>query len=407
MRHAEDLDLRPVTDDELQRWLDAVELAFGEEPSEAQRRRVPRLIALERTLGAFDGERIVGTGGAFTFTMSLPFAEPAPCAGVTVIGVAHDWRRRGLLARMMRRLLEDARDRDEPFAALYASESPIYGRYGFGMSGRLAHYTIEHPWTALLDPANVGAVRLVDATDAIARFPTVLDRVRGQRGGHMSRTPVWWDAWLGTDDRHERAGFSPRFHALLDDRGYVVYRIKQDWGDHGAEGRLKVEEMMAADPEAHAALWAFVFGADLVKTFEAPGRPPDDPLPLALAYRGRLRERVTEGVWLRLVDVGAALGARGYLADDRLRFEVHDPFTGWNTGRWELEVVDGDPYCGRGEGDPDLRLDVRDLASLALGGVSASELAWARRVEEVTPGAAQRADRLFAVPLAPWNAFVF
>lgn len=407
MRNAGDLELRSITEDEFDPWLRAVELAFGQEPHASEFARVRRLLDLDRALAVFDRARVVATGGAWSFAMSLPGADPAPCAGVTVIGVAHDWRRRGLLSRMMRRLLEDARDRREPFAALYASESPIYGRYGFGLAAPHASFAIDHPWTGLRHPAPVGAVRLVDAATATERFPVVLDAHRGLRGGQMGRDATWWDAWLGSDERDERDDYSPRFHALIDDRGYAVYRVKPHWDDQRPAGRLKVEELVATDPEAHAALWAFVFGVDLVRTYEAPWRPVDDPLPLLLANRGRLNASVGDGLWLRLVDVGAGLGARSYRVDDRLVLDVHDPFTGWNTGRWLLETSQGSVQCERTGAEPDLLLDVADVGALTLGGVSASQLRWAGRLDERTPGATVRADRLFAVELAPWNSFMF
>lgn len=197
------------------------------------------------------------------------------------------------------------------------------------------------------------------------------------------------------------------FHALLPGRGYAVYRIKPSWQDTLPQGELLVLEHVATDPEATASLWQFLFGVDLVRTVKAPMRPADDPLPWLVDNHQRVRTRGGEDLYLRLVDVGPALAARRYPIDDRLVFDVRDGFADWNQGRWSLEVTDGHAACERTGDDPDLRLDVRDLAAISLGGVSATELSLARRIEEPTDGALGRADRLFATDLAPWNSFEF
>lgn len=408
MRSADQLVLRPPTDDEFPAFARQVELGFGEDVTDARIARWRTLTELDRMIAALDGERIVGTAGAWTFTMSLPDADPVPCAAVTVVGVAPDWRRRGVLTRMMRQQLDDVRDRGaEPYAALYASESTIYGRFGYGIAAPNASFELERAWTALHRAGPVDDVVLVDASTARDRFPAIHDAHRRQRGGLMGRPEAWWEDWLGHDEADERDGYSPRFHALLDDRGYAVYRVKPDWGPTGARSTLRVIELVANDPDALAALYGFVFAVDLVATIVVPQRPVDDPLPYLSAYRGRIKERRSEGLWLRLVDVGAALTARGYHADGQLTIEVADAFCPWNAGTWELEVADGSAGCRRADRAPDLALDTADLASISLGGVTATELAWAGRIEERTPGALRTADRLFATDLAPWNSFEF
>ena len=116
-----------------------------------------------------------------------------------------------------------------------------------------------------------------------------------------------------------------------------------------------------------------------------------------------MRYRVYDGVWVRLVDVGAALSARAYASDEAVVLELRDAFCGWNEGRWRVAG-------GRAErtGDePDLALDVADLGSVYLGGFTWRELRAALRVEERAAGAVERADRIFGSWPKPWCPEIF
>ena len=83
-------------------------------------------------LAAVDEGRIVGGAGAFSFRTTVPGGAVVPSAGVTVVGVLPTHRRRGILRSMMRLQLDDAHERGEALATLFASEETIYGRYGYG-----------------------------------------------------------------------------------------------------------------------------------------------------------------------------------------------------------------------------------------------------------------------------------
>ena len=61
----------------------------------------------------------------------------------------------------------------------------------------------------------------------------------------------------------------------------------------------------------------------------------------------------------------------------------------------------------RTEDEADVALDVTDLGSCYLGGFTFGELTRAGRAVEGRPGAAHRADALFAADRAPWCPEVF
>lgn len=407
MPGSDQLEMRSVTSDEFLVWARAVMVHFHEDDSDEELERHREVTELDRTLAVFDGDRIVANLGVDSFSCTVPFADPLPCAGVTAVGVASTHRRRGLLNRMMTRCLEDAVDRGEPLASLYASEAAIYGRFGFGVAAVQYSYRLAQSWFTLAAPADVGLVEAVDADAAAAAWPAIFDAVRCGRPGMMSSSPERWRLWLGNDPDSWRDGASARRLVQVPGRGYAAYRLKPDWGDAGPDGTIKVEALLAVDAEAEAALWQFLFGIDLMARLEAKLRPADDALPLMLVHRDRLRVREGEPLYLRVLDVPAALTGRGYAGADTLVLEVRDRQFIANDGRWRLAAGRDGAKCDRTDEPADLELDIADLASAYVGGVRTTQLVAARRVREPTAGAAARADRLFAADAAPWTPFIF
>ncbi|MFP4635897.1 MAG: GNAT family N-acetyltransferase, partial [Nitriliruptoraceae bacterium] len=374
------------------------------EESVARRRRVAEL---DRLIAATDRTgQVVGTAGAFSFEISLPGGRSAPCAGITLVSVRADHRRRGLLTRMMTQLLDDAAARGEPFAALWASESPIYGRFGFGPAAPTLQVQLRREAAALHLDGPVDEVELVDADTAAARFPAIYDAYRAMRPGALSYDERWWRGRILDDPSHRRERSGPLRFALLADRGFATYRVSLDWGDDGPAGSVQIEELVAFDAAAHAALWRFVVDTDLTVTTSAVRRPVDDPLFAQLVDPGRARVVQGDPLQLRLVDVPAALTARSYKVDGSLVLEVIDRFRPAAGGRWRMEVVDGVASLEPTRQQPDVALDTTDLAAVALGGNRATQLAAAGRLD-ATRASAAMLDRLLASDVAPCHGGMF
>ena len=427
------LRLTRVDPDELPAYLRAVERAFGEDLSDEVLASFLEVAEPARFLAVRDElDAIVGTAGSYTFDVAVPGGATAGCAGVTVVGVRQDHRRRGLLTAMMRQLLYDARDRQEPFVSLWASEGAIYGRYGFGTAIPLQELQVPRDRLRfragsagrVSGASSVGergelpvdAVEVVSAEQALARFPAIFEQARQRRAGMLSRRGGWWRHLVAHDPRDERDEGGPRTLAVLEDRGYVSFRLKPRWDDGLPAGTVAVEELTAIDPQAEATLWRFVATTDLAAHILAPARPLDDPLPAMLVDPMQVRARRFPPVYLRLVDVAAALTTRRYdlLAGDdapdrsaELTLEVADPTLPDQAGRYHLEVAGGAGRCERTDGQPDLVMGTEELATVYLGGVSVRTLVAAGRVDERSPGAADRLTRLLATPRAPWQPSEF
>ena len=401
--------LRPTTAEEWPTFSRAMFTTFGDEAPSSFVDGVPAHAELDRTLGLWDGDRVVATSGVYSRELTVP-GGVVPCAGVTWVSVAPSHRRQGVLTAVMRRQLTGLHEQErEPVAALWASESSIYGRFGYApatwrgnLSGEVARLRLR-PDVDL----GAGAVRQVGVEEHRAAAVGLHDRVRRLVPGNLARTAPWWDRGLHDEPAQRRGATERRFlqHVEPDGTvtGYAAYRVRSAWTDDGQpDGTVVVEEVRALTTPAYAALWRFLLSLDLVRTMRAPTASPDDPLRLLLAEPRALRSQPFDALWVRLVDVGRALAARRYPARVNLVLEVRDPFCPWNDGRWSLVGHPAGAFCAPTDADPDLVLDVEALGAAYLGGVSLATLQAAGRVTEVSPGAVTQAATAFRWPVTPW-----
>ena len=388
------MELRPATRAEFEEYGRAVLRAFHRELGDDDRGRYARVFEPERSLGWFDAGRIVATTGAFTRELTVP-GGAQPCAAVTAVTVVPTHRRRGLLTAMMRRQLDDLRERGDPVAALWASEGRIYGRFGYGIAARATTLVARRPEARVVAAAQSGApLSAGPAGDHVDAMRAVHEHVRPQRPGMLDRRGPWWGDRLH-DAEDERRGAQP-LQAITVEDGYALYAVRPDEeAEAGPSGEVVVREVVAATPAAHARLWAFLLDQDLTRTITWAIAPADEPLWLALTDPCAVRMTVHDGLWLRLVDVSAALAGRAFGGEADVVLEVADGFCEWNSGRYRLS--------GERTGAPaDIALDAAALASAYLGGVSLHELAAAGRARELTPGAVARAAAAFRSDVAPW-----
>ena len=407
--------IRTATPETVRSFLAPLDVAFGEDQTDAEFEDWRHTLEPDRFVAAFDGEIPVAAAAAYTFRLTVPGGDVG-AAGVTAVGVEPGHRRQGILRTLMRQQLDDVHGRGEPVAILWATESAIYQRFGYGLGTLSGTFEIERGRTAWLRPGQPeGRMRLVDQVEALATFPPVYERMRAVTPGALSRTEDWWRWGILHDAEYGRRGAGPKFRYLYEvdgvAEGYALYRVKTDWDERGPKSQLLVVEAMALSPRAERAVWGFLFSVDLVRTTKAGRVPVPHPLLLELADPRALGITTGDGLWVRLVDLPAALAARRYGAAGTLVLEVADAFCPWNAGRWRLAAT-GEPgnaaaVVERTDAAADLALDVADLAAAYLGGFRVSDLARAGRVEELAPGALRRADALFAADRTPWCATGF
>ncbi len=398
-----DLDLRTITEDEHPAWSRQIGRAFGDDMDDEEVAAWRKVTELDRTVAAVAGGEIVGTAGAFTFDMALPGGDTLPVAGVTAVSVRPTHRRLGVLRRMMAHQLDDVVRRGEPLAVLTASETPIYGRFGYGLGSRVASWAIEKPVEVQEVTQAVGRVRLIEKDEATKVVPGIRAAVWRRHPGELSWSDSWWESWF-LDPVKERHGVSERRYAVHESPsgeadGYVAWQVRPKWEAGLAVGDVRVVHLYGLDDEIEAALWEFLLSIDLNKTISASSRPVEEPLRWRLADFRRMKVTgVGDHLWIRLLDLPRALSARQLGADDRLVVQVNDDFRPDVAGTYVIEP-------GRCRRDDDaaaeISLDVRDLGALYLGAVTATTLARAGRVMG-SPAGLARADAVFGSGATPW-----
>jgi predicted acetyltransferase len=401
------VEIRPATPEEFPAVLAPIMHYFGRTPGEEFAERFGPLIPPDRIHVAFDDGDVAGSGGVFPFETSVPGGF-VRAAGVTLVGVLPTHRRRGILRGLMHAQLLDVHERDEPIAYLWASEDALYGRYGYGVASFTGYIDVRRDRAAFYrDFEPKGRVRLLDVDEAVEPFVEVQRRAAAQHPGMFVRTAEWWRSRRLADPEWGREGGGEMVRALLELDGrpaaYALYRLHFSAERGIPNGFTSVIEAVGDSPEATREIWRFLLDIDWMERVRAHLLPLDHELFLLLREPRRLQFNHRDGLWVRLVDVEAALGARSYKAGEPVVLDVTDELCPWNAGLWEV----GPDGAARSTGEPELRLDVSALGSVYLGGFTFGQLARAGRIEELTDGALDRADTLFRADRYPWCPEIF
>jgi predicted acetyltransferase len=393
--------------DELRAAVTPIWHYFGRQPIGDQVQALQRVMPTHRVHTAWEDGGIVGAAGSFPFDLTVPGGRIC-AAGVSIVAVLPTHRRRGILRQLMRAQLDACRARGEPLAYLWAAEDTIYDRFGYGLASLSADIDLQRDrskfYKSIEPPVRA---TLLPLKDAQAQIAPIYERVAQATPGMFARTPDWWQTRTLADPQWRRGNAGELQCAVLElARGaaaYALYRLTPGF-DRGIQtGTIHVAEAMGTSPEATQAIWRYLFDIDWMARVTASLLPVDHPLLLLSAEPRRLRFTVRDGVWVRLVDAGAALSARSYAPGQPVVVEVCDEFCAWNNGRWWI----GADRIQRTAEPADIRCSVGVLGSAYLGGFTWTRLSQALRLEELTPDAAERADAVFGHRSAPWCPEIF
>lgn len=404
------IDIRLLGPERLDEFLRPIQTAFGSSPSPERLEYLKRVIELDTRIGAFDGDKLVGSAGVFAFDMSTTGGRAVKTAGLTMVAVMPTHRRRGILRALMQKHLDEARGRGQPIAALWASEAQIYGRYGYGLASFAGDMSIERDRSAFVGTIPCSEARFVSDEEAIAIMPTLWDRARQIAPGMPSRSESWWKNRRFIDIDAVRLGFGPlqRVVFTIDGRpeAYALYRTRLTFESPDIpSSTIKVLEAIGATPDGTRAAWRYLCDLDLATRIEATNMPVDHPLFLMLAEPRRAHFITHDALWVRIIDVESALAARAYSSRESLVLEIEDSMCPWNTGRFRLDGETG--HASRTQEHADIRLPISALGSAYLGGITFSRMAEVGAIEGKTEGAVEKADRLFRSNRAPWCPEIF
>ena len=403
--------VHPVPFDEIERWQHTLSLTLLFDPTSdehelvLQRRR--RMWDQLRSWGARDGDRWVGTLGSLELALSVPSGDGGTydvrADGVTAVSVAATHRRRGLLRSMLTDSLDEAKGRGDAVSILIAAEWPIYGRFGYAPAVQGARYVLNPRKSLGIAGADPGSVRPCAPDELRKIAPAVFAAARRVRPGQISRPHPWWDRRLGVDGWHLPSGgrFTWFVHEGPDGPdGLLSWRQTRDFELVGPLGAITVGEFVSASDEAYRDLWGYLCSLDVIEAVTVDVRPVDEPVRLMLGDGRALHTDVVyDFVWLRLLDVPAALSGRGYAVPGDLVLEVSDVQGGYASGRFRLESTGPTSRCTPTTSPADVRIDQRVLASMYLGGYRLPQAAVAGGVEEHAPEALRQLDLMFSAPL--------
>jgi predicted acetyltransferase len=371
----------------------------------------------EQTWGARADGRWVATLATEPRTLTVPGGDAGTvdvvADALSAVAVNATHRRRGLLTTMLGQSLRAAKDRGDAVAILVAAEWGIYGRFGYAPATEESNY-VYHPRlrNAGVAASGTGSVRQVEADEAGKHAAALFDRARRRRPGQVDRRGDWWPRHLGLDGYRRPANSKPNW-ILREGRdgpdGLLAWRVTRDFELDGPLGAIEVPQLIAASDDAYRDLWAYLSGIDVVEDIALPSRPVDEPARWLLGDGRALRQSFTaDALWVRLLDVPAALAARRYAVSDRVVLDVvDDDLGGYGAGRVALEGGPDGASCQATTETADLRLSQRALAGCYLGGHSLRQLMIGGGVEELRTGAVHRADAMFASAVRPWNATMF
>lgn len=368
--------------------------------------QITKLLEPGRTVGAFVEGQLVGTADAVTSGLTLPGGSIVGHAAVTHIGVLPTFTRKGVASELIRHQLRDISERGEVVATLRASEATIYGRYGYGVASSSQSVEVRTARAVLRpDVGPSGPVRLLDTAQAWDVLPRIYAENRSTRPGTIDRPEAWWHGARLRAESSSGASYVAVCGQQGSEKGFARYRpVDTERWFVSDQRTIAVEDFFAPTMEAYLGLLRFLLGLDLIDRVVFWMLPLDDPLPWLLSDRRAARvTAIHDETWLRIIDVGKALSARAYDGDGAVTIAVNDPLLATNSATFTI-AGDGAEATDR---HPDLHVGIEGLASVLLGGATWRSLAVAGLARAEEPSALAVADRLFAVPHAPYAGFFF
>lgn len=419
--------VRRIRQDELPAFVEALGAGFLERPDPAVvAEKLGDIWDYPRTWLAEDAGTICGTFLSWATELTVPGGARLPAAAIASVTVRATHRRRGILRRLVAAEHRAIRERGEAVGLLYASEYPIYGRFGYGPAVRVATWTLDTHSTRFTGLPVRGIEPVTRLGEALAAIRAVHERVRTSRAGEIRRRDRRWEIDLGLREN----GWDPPWRGFLvlhrDEAGgvdgYARYRADDRWKQRQPRVTLTVDDLQAASDEAYDALWRFLAETDLVATVKAGQRSPGERLPWLLTNaRAAVPSEIGDGLWVRLADVPRALETRTYDVREELVLEiVEEAATSGEGGESDAAddgagreepgptdeprslrhrvLLDAGPdgaTCTRTSRSPDLTFHLGALGAAYLGGTHLSDAVRARGVDEHRTGALATADRLF------------
>jgi predicted acetyltransferase len=385
-----------VTPERVDGWFEAHARGFhGPRTSDELRQHFREHIEVDAVVlrGAWQDQPAIGSGNiavatysSFDKTLNVGGGRLLPLRMVSDITVSPAHRRRGLLRTLITQDLQEAVDKGLPVAALTASEGSIYGRFGFGSATRYRNVEVDTSSRfALRHLDDDGSIELVEPLEAWPAMADIFETFHHRIRGSVERPKFYEHFLTGAFDYRDGPDKKLRVAVHLDaggrPDGYVAYKP----GEYAETGRaIEVSDLVALTSQAYLRIWRFLADVDLSTKVVWEGSPVDDALAYALVEPRVVKvTTVKDRLWVRVLDVVAALEARPWGADGEVVLEVTDSL-GHAAGRFRVTTSGGQAKVGRTDDEPGVLLEADTLGSLYLGDVPVHTLQAAGRITGAT-----------------------
>lgn len=364
-----------------------------------------RYLAGGALLGGFENDALRGVVNGYESEIVVPGGQRVRHLSVTHVGVAPQATRRGIARRLIVEQLRRARADGYVVAGLRASDTGIYGRYGYG----IASWSVRHDLDLKRSEFSAGVpregIRVVEAEDSFPLLRRIAETDPTPRPATLSR----WDGWWAIQEHHTINSTVPR-HTIVfgregEETGFLRFHVQnpEDWFP-SSQRTVVVDDLVAHDDETWRALIGHLFAQDIVHRAVFPSRPVDDPLPLALSNpRALTISGQRDETWLRILDLQALFAARRFGGARQVAVQVDDALFPQNAGVWSIGARGAERTSER----PEARVAVEDLATLLFGTAPASHLVAAHRIHASNPLVAEELDIILGVSRRPHSGISF
>ena len=315
--------------------------------------------------------------------------------GIAGVAISPTARGRGAAKSLMAATLNELHDAGVAVSTLYPTTFTLYGRAGYAVAGHRYQYRL--PLAKLGRITATGEIRRLDPGADGEALKRLYRRLAMNRPGWLDRNEHIWERVHNHPAGRDVHGYVIPGDDGID--GYVVYTL-------GEVARypydLQIRDVQTANRQATRRILALFSDCRTLARHATWYGGLDDSLLLEVPEVGT-EISVAETWMLRIVDIAAAFTERGYApgTSARLELDVTDDVVARNEGRWIIEIEGGQADVRRAAGETGLdvlRLDIRALASLYTGHLSARRLAELGSVQG-SAVALDRTERIFAGPL--------
>ena len=384
-------DIRVLPEEDVERWKRINGVAFMDPPDTVD--RWARYHEAQWTLGAYADGALQATATSAPFVLGLE-GSPVRMGAVTSVACMPEYRRRGLVAELLRETLKRSRDLGEPLSGLWTPHPGLYRRYGWEICTEANYHSFEPKHVALSPGPKPGGRIERRAIDDWRLADGVYKQWTARRNSVALRDERRWRSIL---DFSPDAGFFLYRAESGEAEGYARMRTRQESG----VSNLHVNELVALSGEAYRALLGLVLSHDLVSKayWWTAG---DEPVLDIIANPEQVKRERQYGLLLRVVDVAEAFANRPSYGEGRLVVRLIDETCAWNDGTWEISSIGSHLSAERCDDEPMLTLDARAIAQLYNGYRSATNLARAGRIQVHHARALAVADIVLAMRQRPY-----